>query len=455
MPDRIASIWTRWGGDPRKLGTLIRADDHVRFTYDAQAGDLPGLSLAHPVGALIRSGQTLEWRSDILQPLPPMLQALVPPRHEANLQRRILKKILADRGKPASGPEAEWEMLLLSGRGGIGHLDIFADDTEARNHYAGRRAPAATPTIDDPMWRLVKDAIDGGGPGQAERGIEELAALVGPRPTALGMMPKMLMRIRPPGRNEAVDAVVKFETGDYAGVLALEALCHDIHKEAGFDTPRIWLTEAGTLRLLIVERMDRTSQGTPLPFETVFSILHAASAGKIDLPTTDAQTGLPSFETVANMLVASRLSAFRDPRGDAERIYRRIVMALLTGNGDLHLENLAFLGTRPDTRLSPVYDPAPMRAFPQHDMVSAIRFGDMRTDTSALVGDFGDRVLALAGAFNLRRDSARKAIRESLDATETYLSRVDALDIPDGRKRQLEGAVGGIRHRLERIAGHS
>ena len=55
-------------------------------------------------------------------------------------------------------------------------------------------------------------------------------------------------------------------------------------------------------------------------------------------------------------------------------VYRRFVMALLTGNGDLHLENLAFLGGPEKVCVVPVFDPTPMGAWDRHDLVSALPF---------------------------------------------------------------------------------
>ena len=51
-------------------------------------------------------------------------------------------------------------------------------------------------------------------------------------------------------------------------------------------------------------------------------------------------------------------------------------MALLTGNGDLHLENLSIIDRGEGPCFSPVYDPTPMRAYSIHNMLSVMPFGD-------------------------------------------------------------------------------
>ena len=60
--------------------------------------------------------------------------------------------------------------------------------------------------------------------------------------------------------------------------------------------------------------------------------------------------------------------------------YRRFVLALLTGNGDMHLQNMSVLGTGEDVAQSPIYDPAPMRAYrgrPSYDLLSALPFSNI------------------------------------------------------------------------------
>lgn len=51
-------------------------------------------------------------------------------------------------------------------------------------------------------------------------------------------------------------------------------------------------------------------------------------------------------------------------------------MALLTGNGDLHLENLSITCNDDIKGFSKIYDPAPMGAYAQLDMLSVMPFGD-------------------------------------------------------------------------------
>ena len=107
-------------------------------------------------------------------------------------------------------------------------------------------------------------------------------------------------------------------------------------------------------------------------------------------------------------------------------------MALLTGNGDLHLDNKSILGGLSDCRLAPVYDPAPMRAWPRHNLVSAIPFDASEYD------DHGTLYIDLGKSFGLSTDKVRQCIHDALDTTSSYTERLMELDrVPFKRRSQL------------------
>jgi serine/threonine-protein kinase HipA len=136
------------------------------------------------------------------------------------------------------------------------------------------------------------------------------------------------------------------------------------------------------------------------------------------------------------------------PPDTEEALYRRILLALLTGNGDLHLDNLSLLGGLSDCRLTPVYDPAPMRAWPRHNLVSAIPFDPSgHTDHGAYFFDLG-------GAFGLTYKRRRQGIQDALAATSTYAKQVMALDrVPPQQRHQLVEIVQRERRLLQSQLG--
>jgi serine/threonine-protein kinase HipA len=119
-------------------------------------------------------------------------------------------------------------------------------------------------------------------------------------------------------------------------------------------------------------------------------------------------------------------------KNTGEQLNSRFLMALLTGNGDLHLDNISLLGGLSDCRLAPVYDPAPMRAWPRHNLVSAIPF------YPSGYADHGAFFVDLGRSFGLAADKVAQSINAALDATASYSERVMELDrVPLLLRKQL------------------
>ena len=143
--DREAVVWTRLPrsmeetstmGEPHRMGRLYVTDKECRFTYDdafLETG-LPGLGLVY--GPDYFGKTTIVRARDERFDLLPPLQSLIPPKDSENFQRNLAWKYLASKGmRKLSGFDADWEILKVSGHGGIGHLDVFADDATAQNWY--------------------------------------------------------------------------------------------------------------------------------------------------------------------------------------------------------------------------------------------------------------------------------------------------------------------------------
>lgn len=432
-----AVIWTRVSGKPEKMGDLVLSEAHISFTYTKEY-----LSTGQPGFCLLGDGAI--WSTDTVSypvseriPLFPRLLSLVPGNNPRNLQRRHYLDILrAKLGKePSPGIDTEWQLLVMGGHGGIGHIDIFSDDIVAENWYRidipARDSVAMIKTTDSrsQLWRMLKRNV-------LDENIDfdplVVEQTLGPTPSVGGMIPKLLVSIAPdeseinfypPGTKDKTDVVLKIEPPEYSGLLDLEALCLDVHREAGFEVPVYHRFDDNDLHFLAVERFDR-AEGKPLPMESLFSIIatgdhHFRETGDILL---DELGGiLQRLAEVANIA-----------EGSSEQLYRRILMALLTGNGDLHLDNIAMLGGLTDCRLTPVYDPAPMRAWPRHNLVSAIPF------EASAYEDHGAFFVALGRSFGLSADKVKQCIQDAFAATSTYAERVMQLDrLPLLQRNQL------------------
>lgn len=454
--DREAAIWTRLDNVPRRMGRLYVTDKECRFTYDDDflESALPGLGI---VFAPEFFGKTTiaRARNERFDLLPP-LQALIPPRHTENFQRNLALKCLDSKGiTQLSGFDADWEILKISGHGGIGHLDLFESDDKAQRWYDDAPVHELN-TISDELGFSLKEFMT-----WYEDDYEVLIQTVGPTPSVGGAIPKLLLsipssgwdgRIGLPTRGKTqgiTDVVLKFEQSNrYPGIMELEALAMDAHREAGFDVPRCWPCCFKDMPALAVERFDRDANNAPVFTETLFSVL--ASGAPISDPY-DYQ-----YDLLAQSLDTSAVQVVTHVQDARLHLFKRFIMSLLTGNGDLHLENLSIVQNDNVRAFTPVYDPAPMRAYSQHDMLSVMPFGDYGEipDGASEPVSFSEAINRFAKACGLNKGQQQDVINILLADTESYSSRVNALKtVPDENKERLIDRVEDVRNKLSSHPG--
>ena len=271
--------------------------------------------------------------------------------------------------------DIDWEILKVSGHGGIGHIDVFENDTMAENWYSEPPAHQLMQLTDELGFSLKQFMT------WFEDDIDIFIQAIGPTPSVGGAIPKLLLSIPDSGWDGRIglptrkrtpgitDVVLKFEqTTRYPGIIELEMLALDIHREADFDVPRHWRCEFKGMPALAVERFDRDADNTPLCSESLYSIL---SSGVSLNNHYDYR-----YDLIAQALDITPVNIVDDIRSAKQHLFKRLIMALLTGNGDLHLENMSITLTDNVRGFSKIYDPAPMRAYAQHDMLSVMPYGN-------------------------------------------------------------------------------
>ena len=452
--DKEAVIWTRLGGTAMRMGRLYVTDKECRFTYDDDylEQDLPGLGLVY---APEYYGKTTisRPRNEKFDLLPP-LQSLIPPQQQDNFQRNLALKYLATKDKKGlSGFDADWEILKISGHGGIGHIDLFENDELAEGWY--HNTPVHTLSeISDELSFSLKEFMT-----WFEDDIEILIQTVGPTPSVGGAIPKLLLsipasgwdgRIGLPTRQKTpgiTDVVLKFEQKNrYPGIIELETLALDMHRQAGFEVPRYWACNFKGMPALAVERFDRDQNNNPLYTESLYSIL---ASGAPLTNNFDYQ-----YDLIAEAIDKSAVKIVSDPVKAKEHLFKRLILALLTGNGDLHLENLSIYEKHgADTRrgFTPVYDPTPMRAYSQHDLLSVMPFGNYgelvdKQETPIKLVEAVKRFANRSGISDNRR---QELVQELLASSQDYNDRVAELKtVPDENKTRLIKRVAEVRKKL-------
>lgn len=450
MRDRHAVIWTRALGAPAKLADMVLTDTELRVakTERAIADGVPGISLLHDSG---KQPQFVHRRGEG-RPLPPQLEALLPPPDFMNPQRRILSSLLARRidVRGMHPVEQQWHLLVFAGRNGIGHIDVFANDEDAAIYYARRGSLAARPATGSALWLALRKYISDTASDDEAQFVEEA---VGPTPGVSGFFPKLLAPIEVDGDGQwngnlfgagAIEVVAKMERDIYPGALALEDLAFDYHRRCGFDVPRTWYTvvehNGETVPLLAVERFDRQG-GVTVPQESFYSLLATGSPAKF------------GYNTDGTMELAAKVfDVLRLPMGMREEWFGRFVMSFLTGNGDLHSENMAIIGNAGDCRLSPLFDPAPMRAYrgmPNHDLLSALAFAGIGGVTHETYRDYsscgdtppdlGARLVTFGKDIGIAHKRAREWVMELCLATAGYgeeaIARLESIPMAARKRR--------------------
>ncbi len=454
MKDRNAVIWTRLGSQPLKMGTLVVTDKELRFTYETgyeQTG-LRGLGLVYPPAAF--SSTIVRQRSEYFDFHPP-IKSLVPSREERNFQRALLLKYLETINvNPEPGFDTDWNILIRAGHGAIGHLDVFESDSAASQWYSTPSKKELV-ELDDKFGFSLKEFMT-----WFDGDADVLIDVLGPTPTVGGAIPKLPLSIDRHGWDGRIglptrfgdtgrtDILLKLEnTAQYPGIIELETLGLNVHKEAGFDVPRFWPVQVKDLNALAIERFDRSENGSTVFMESIYSIL-ASGSDKISnhYSTTYDHIGV-ALDSPAVQLVSDRKAA-------KIHLLERLILAMLTGNGDLHLENLSIIEKEGELRFSPVYDPVPMRAYSIHNALfpPGMGFGDYGDE-------IGDKIIKFKGAYTrfrknlgISKNTLLNSVEHLLKVTEDYSRRIEAMEtLPTENKTNLIKIHQDIREKFERF----
>ena len=444
--DKHAVIWTNTKDGPLKMADMVVTPKQTRFSYTREFIEYDAeYSARHLAGGVSLLAPPQQYKTEQVTylakdsiPLYPRLMSMLPARNENNIQRRLYTRILEKSELPPKpGLDTDWEILLLSAHNGIGHLDVFRDDRVAENYYHHPEERHLL-TSRSAYWKQIQAEIQN---TVYDIDSDELLDAFGPTPSVGGMIPKLLVSIpdtknwqgefASPGTKEVdgikyVDVILKIEPMGYEGVLALEALCLELHQEMGFEVPQFWLSHIDGMRVLAIKRFDRSEEGCPIPMESFYSVF--AIGDKYFQSNADTD-----LEEMAYRIARIGKVANLDVRATQHDLYKRLLVALFTGNGDLHLENLSFLGGAENVKLSPVYDPAPMRAWSRHNTRFAIPliFDDE-------VGGLRENIIKLGEAYQYTKKQAEALLEEVADKTKDYLQRVEELvDVPQQNKTLL------------------
>ncbi|MGH3304576.1 MAG: type II toxin-antitoxin system HipA family toxin [Streptosporangiaceae bacterium] len=183
---------------------------------------------------------------------------------------------------------------------------------------------------------------------------------------------------------------------------------------------------------LLVHRFDRIQEEDhvrPLAVEDACQVLGRWPGDKYVISTEEAITSL------ARCCRARGVAALE--------LYRLLVFAYLSGNGDLHAKNLAIMkGGRGEWRITPAYD-----------LPSSAIYGD-RTMALPIGGRIRQQLSwtmlnSLAPSIGIPDRLAAEAIREQTAAASTWVEQLEELPFDANRIRKLRRLVNARIHHIQ------
>lgn len=155
------------------------------------------------------------------------------------------------------------------------------------------------------------------------------------------------------------DLIVKSGRQEYPGLAANEFLCMSIAKASGLAVPEFYLSK--NKELFVMQRFDRTPDGTPIGFEDMAVLAGLSSREKYKTSYSHVAKLVEAFVSGPN--VSASLQALFD----------MVALSCLLGNGDAHLKNFGLLYTDPSTSdctLAPAFDIVNTTAYIPEDVLA-------------------------------------------------------------------------------------
>lgn len=246
-----------------------------------------------------------------------------------------------------------------------------------------------------------------------------------------GVQVKALVRLNKASEVEVAPTgsthILKPEPNEYPGLPAMENACMSMAAALGMTVPPHGLFPMSDGRLCyIVKRFDRTEDGGKIQKETMFQVLGS----------TNKYIG--SLESIGK---AIRTHA-ENVGLDTIDFFERVLFSFLTGNGDMHLKNWAFLIRDKKASLAPCYDFVCSKAYITNEEDSALTINAKknklkRADFESLAANLKLDAKATANSFD-KLKGAQEKLRELVVFSELNPSmRQQFKDILGQRFRRL------------------
>jgi len=274
------------------------------------------------------------------------------------------------------------------------------------------------------------------------------AALVS-RGSLSGVQPKVLAvkdgkKFRPARRDETSTYIAKLPSGtlrdlvenEFLATAAARALMPDDKTVEAEIAPLEGIKD----KALLVRRFDRLPSGTRIHFEEFNQLLGRRS-------------GDDKYDAAYEDILSFILKTPGSTQVDVWRLYRRILVCILTGNTDAHLKNFAMLHTPDGLRLTPAYDLVAAALYPDYQTLALsiggaanLTLGNIKPKHIAALGKAAgltnDAIADIAKEFDAKRAAAEKAVTEEAKKIGAEALGTDLLGLMERRWNGSFSSIG-------------
>ncbi len=378
----------------RLAAVLERHVDSIEFRYHEEYLDDPAEAVATTLPVTAESTMSAPGA------VPAFFAGLLPEGRRLSAVRRAVKTSADD----------EFTLVLAVGTDTIGDVQVVP---------AGEGPPSLNLETADPV--AAWDELDFGELFERSIGSDpEFVGIPGVQEKISGQMiafpmaeGRSILKLNPPEFPHIVENEAFFLTA------AREANIRSVEYQIVYD-------RAGNAGLLI-KRFDRLStehQPKLLAQEDGCQVMNRYPADKYQLATAEVINGL------ATVTGAPKVAAYE--------LLRILTFSYLSGNGDLHAKNLSVYRPDDEWRVAPAYDLPSTYFYGDFTLALAIAEDGRNKDISRRV------MIELAKSVGVPQRAAERLVNEQLEASESWLARVDDLPFDERSKHKY---VKFVQHR--------
>src|SRR3989344_3712245 len=226
--------------------------------------------------------------------------------------------------------------------------------------------------------------------------------------------------------------VLKAEPNEYPELPQNENCCMNMAQEPGMDVPPHGLFAMADGKLCyLIKRFDRLESGEKIHKESAAQIL--------SIQTEDKYKG--SLEKVGKAIQKN----VKNVGLDLINFYERVLLSFLTGNGDIHLKNWAFITlSNGDIHLAPCYDFVCSKIYIPQEEDFALTMNGRKNNIRKR--DF----VALGMSLAIEPKAIENALDRFKDAKDKILEMVSHSELSIEKKKKLDEI---IRSRYDRLCG--